>query len=278
MRGRHLVVLVFICCLSQAGMSFAGEESLVCRLSEREVVLESGETTFTVSALNKEEIIKIKDSAGVLCYYRLMSEPEEKFVISGRHLESCSLLKDDEEEKMVKIIFSPEPTLQLELILSIKKGYPCLFIKAFLWNISSRPLSTGFEWFGNVRFKKYLAVNNQIFEIPDKIAGTDMTMGLMGKVNWQSIGISPYDKWLYLLPEKDIKKGLGIVIKTESDKETTFFGIRGDRLVYWGEKRCLLEEGDKTTFNFILIPVKSCSKFIKILKEVWEGGNHGTDK
>ena len=267
MRKRlSILILASLFSLSCTGVSFAGKERFTCHLGKKEAILRSGEAVFIVSSANTEEAIAIEDSTGILPYYRLTHEQAKRVIISGRHLKGCFLLKDDSEEKIVKAIFSPCDELQLELILSIKRGLPCLFVKSLFHNTGSCPLNITFEWFTNRRFEKYLAENNQVFVIPDKIQGMDMTQHLMGKTNWQTIGISPHDHWIYLLPAESFKQGLGIIMPWD---KPTFFGIRGDRLSYWGEVRTLIEEGEKTGYDFILIPAETTSEFTRILKDVY---------
>ncbi len=266
-RNLFLFVLVFVLCLGCEVTSLAEQETFNCHLSKGEIVLKSAGAVFVISSSNGE-VIRIKDSAGVSSYYRFMGEPERTFVLSGRHLKNCSLLKDDSVEKMVKAVFSPGSTLQLELILTIKKGLPCLFVKSRLRNTGFDPFNIGIEWFSNNRFKKFLAEDGEIHEMPEvkKSSGIDMTLGLMGKTDWQSIGITPYDRWMYFLHGRNLKRGLGIVIAP--DNKPTFFGVRGDELAYWGEKRILLEEGERMDFDFILIPAESPLEFTGILKKI----------
>ena len=62
---------------------------------------------------------------------------------------------------------------------------------------------------------------------------TDFTLGMIAKESWASIGLGRRrDKWLYLLPDKNLKRGLGIMAEEE-----TSFGIRSDKCIYWREKR-----------------------------------------
>ena len=186
-RNLFFFVLAFILCLGYEGISLAEEETFACHLSKGEIVLKSKGALFVISSSNGE-IIRIKNSAGVSPYYRFMREPEKTFVLSGRHLKSCSLIKDNNQEKVARAVFSSSDDLQLHLILMIKKGLPCLFAKFFLQNTGDAPLSLGIEWFANGRFSEYFAEDKEIYEIPEKIAGADMTQHLMGKINWQSIG------------------------------------------------------------------------------------------
>jgi hypothetical protein len=150
----------------------------------------------------------------------------------------------------------------------MKKEYPVVWCEAKFKNTSDMPMNIGIEWQLSNRFERYLSVDKNIYDMPRKIVGMEMTQHLMSKENWQSIGITPFDKWIYFLP-KSGADGLGVFMITRKD-ETSFWGVRQDLLPYWGEKRKILEENGFLSSKFILIPAKSEKEFIDVLDRIKE--------
>lgn len=264
---KKLYLFIFLFSLACPGGAFAREETFSSRLSkDNRIVLKSGGAVFTVCPSSKA-VIKVQDSAEISLYYRLMNAEKTKFVFSGKHLESCKLLASDKNTKKSRAVLSSELGIQLELILTVREGLPCLFVKYSLQNDGDQPFSMAFEWFSKEWFDEYLSADNYIYKMPKEITtGIDFTQNLIGKDNWANIGTSPHDKWVYFLPAKEMKRGLGIIMLFT---EPGYFGIRGDKLPYWGEVHTLLEEGEKTSYDFILVAARSSSEFTRILKKVY---------
>ena len=259
-----LVIVLFSLFLSlfSAPDSIQAEDTFLVKINQKGVILKSKGVTFSISSKDYNQCIKTKDGAGVTPYYRYITE--KKYIyINGSSLKQAELIKDEKQEKEVKLTFQEEENFELTLALSIQKDLPCLFVKSHLKNISSEPQTNiGYEWFTNYKFSEYIAQDYHRYNMPeDKEIETDFTQGMITKINWASIGLGRRDNWIYLMPDKNLRRGLGIIAKEE-----TSFGIRSDRFIYWGEKRGGLEEGKEFSYEFILVPVESFEDFKDIIK------------
>lgn len=253
--GKDILFVIAVTLLLAIASSFAeGEPTFLVKVDSGEIILRCGEANFIVSKRDAEQCFKIKDAAGIIPYYRYITEKRYVY-IKGNSLKEFNLIADEKDRKEIKLVFQEESNFQLELVLSVQKGLSCLFVKSHLKNVSSEPQSVGFEWFANCEFMEYVAQDLHRYTMPERI-GDDFTMGMMPKSEWSIIGTSRKDKWIYLLPCRELKRGLGIV-----SNEPTSFGLRPDRFVYWGEKREVVEEGEGISYQFTLVPTNKFEGF-----------------
>ena len=234
-------------------------------VNQEKIILNSGEVTFAISRDGKEQCFKINNNIGIIPYYRYMGKGKYVY-LKGSSLKETELIVDEKDKKKVRLIFQKEANFQLELDLSIKKGLPALFVISSLKNISSEPQNNiGYEWFSNYNFKEYIAQDFHKYQMPERV-DTDYTCGMPCKIRWRTIGTKRGEKWVYLLFRDDTQKGLGII-----SKKPTSFGIREDRLVYWGEERGAIEEEESLSYEFVLIYGKNADDFKRILDKVSNG-------